>query len=296
MIERPLEIITFAAETPGKRLLVLGGVHGNEPCGPIAIRRAAALLGSGELQLREGQVTFVPVCNPRAAAENRRYVESNLNRRLVPKADPRTYEDRLGNILCPLLESCDVLLDLHSYNAGGEAFMFVDASDAEACAYAASLGPRTLMSGFAAAYATSGRNPATDPDEATGTREYALRHGAIGVTLECGQHRDPQSPDIAYSAILNALAYLGMAGVPAETGPSLLPRRMVTLERVYYRDGEGAFARSWQHLEAVAKDQIIAVQTDGMVHRAPADGVIVFPDPGTPLNEEWFYFGTEKRL
>ena len=35
----PLETVSFIGLRPGPKLIVTGAVHGNEPCGPTAIRR-----------------------------------------------------------------------------------------------------------------------------------------------------------------------------------------------------------------------------------------------------------------
>jgi uncharacterized protein len=34
--------------------------------------------------------------------------------------------------------------------------------------------------------------------------------GGYAVTLECGQHADPNSPEVGWQAIHNALAHLGL--------------------------------------------------------------------------------------
>mgnify|MGYP005605793933 CR=1 FL=1 len=40
-------------------------------------------------------------------------IERNLNRPLLPGASPQDNEDRIANVLCPLLAGHDLLLDLH---------------------------------------------------------------------------------------------------------------------------------------------------------------------------------------
>src|ERR1700743_2723936 len=111
--------VTFAGLEPGPKFLVLGAVHGNEKCGTVAIRRVIEDIEAGRLPILKGQVTFVPIANPRAFDLDQRYAERNLNRYLVPMQNPDCYEAKLGNILCPMLAACDVLLDIHSYTVGG---------------------------------------------------------------------------------------------------------------------------------------------------------------------------------
>ena len=50
-----LRIHTFASLNPGPRLLVMGGVHGDETCGTVGIERVLAELDSGALRLLRRQ-------------------------------------------------------------------------------------------------------------------------------------------------------------------------------------------------------------------------------------------------
>ncbi len=290
-----IHTVTYTAETPGPKLLVLGSVHGNETCGASAIRRVLAALDAGQLEITRGQVTFVPVCNPRAYEAGKRFVERDLNRYLVPMESPDCYEARLGNILCPLLAECDALLDIHSYTIGGEAFVVMDASGSKAeHDFAACLGGDVALLGWSEAYAASGRASATPSEESTGTVQYARRFGALAATIECGQHNASQSPDIAYRAIRNALAHLGMVADEAVAAPATKLRR-ITMTRVYYRDEPGELAKTWHNFERVVAGQPMAVFGSGATWLAPEDGVIILPKPNADVGEEWFYFGVENK-
>ena len=125
MAHDSLRIHTVASLNPGPRLLVLGGVHGDETCGSAGIERVLAELDSGALQLVRGQLTLVPVANPLARARLAREGERNLNRSFRPAQLPADNEDRITNVLCPLLEAHEVLLDLHSFQSAGEPFAMI---------------------------------------------------------------------------------------------------------------------------------------------------------------------------
>ncbi len=290
-VSSTIKHVTYSSQRYGPALLVLGGVHGNETCGPAAINRVLAELDSGAVTLARGQVTFVPVCNPEAARQDKRFVERNLNRFLVPVEAPDTYEARLGNLLCPLLEQCDVLLDLHSYSSGDLPFVFVDQNEnLEERAFAKALGPENMVTGWEQAYAAAGRKPPQNPDEPTGTTEYARRFGAIGVTLECGQHKAADAPQTAYAAIHNAMRHLGLI-----ESPGLKPagKRLVTVRTVIYRQREGRFPKAWKNLAPVSAGEAIAIYEDGETLTAPVDGFLIMPHEDTPIATEWYYFGTE---
>ena len=305
---------TFHGLAPGPRLIVLGAVHGNETCGTRAIERVLAELDAGSLRIARGCVTFVPVTNPLAYARADRAGERNLNRRLRPNAAPRDFEDRIANVLCPLLAAHDALLDLHSFHTPGEPFAMVGPRDnagpleaftraAEEEALALRLGPRRLVEGWLDAYAAgvasrlqrvqaNGATLDADPAYGVGTTEYMRSVGGIAITLECGQHADPQAPQIAYAAIRNTLAHLGL--VDAQSPPPRADIQLLRLHDVTDRDAEGdGFERAWASFDPVAAGDAIARRADGSVLRAPSDGFIVFPNPAAAPGSEWFYFARE---
>ena len=302
---------TFQGLDPGPRLIVLGAVHGNETCGTRATLRVLAELDAGLLRIVRGSVTFVPVANPLAYANAQRGGDRNLNRRLRPNPAPRDFEDRIANALCPLLAAHDALLDLHSFHTAGEPFAMLGPRDnagpleafaraAEEEALALRLGPRRLVEGWLDAYAggvasrlqrvqTSGAALDADPAYGIGTTEYMRSVGGIAITLECGQHADPQAPQIGYAAIVNTLAHLGLVDAPAPAARADVA--LLRLQDVTDRDAEGdAFERAWSSFDPVAAGEPIARRADGTLLRAPADGFIVFPNPQAAPGSEWFYF------
>lgn len=60
-----LRLHQYLGLEPGPRFLVTAAVHGNETCGTRALARLIAALDSGQLRLLKGQLTLVPVTNPR---------------------------------------------------------------------------------------------------------------------------------------------------------------------------------------------------------------------------------------
>ena len=111
------------------RLIVTGAVHGNETAGTRGIERVLGEIERGEIAITRGTVTFVPVCNPLAYLHGRRMGDRNLNRRLQPTATPRDNEDRIANVLCPLMAEHEVLLDLHSFRSPGRPFVMRGPAD-----------------------------------------------------------------------------------------------------------------------------------------------------------------------
>lgn len=298
--------------SPGPRLLITGAIHGNERCGTEAIHRVMAELDSGTLSIRSGLVTFVPIANPLAYASNTRNGDRNLNRHLFPTSTPQDYEDHVANWLCPLLARHDVLLDLHSFNAPGEPLVMVGPRNNDGPlepfqhaqherALARRLGVRRFVDGWLRTYADGVQRRVPDPQQqqavlryGVGTTEYMRSTGGYALTLECGQHDDPQAPEVAYRAILNSLAFLGLIDAPSP--PAIAPERMEALSMVAVTDkiwADDRFTREWSSFDAVAKGEQIGVRADGTPVLAAFDGRILFPDSAAVAGGEWYYLARE---
>lgn len=298
---------TFTSVQPGARLIVLGAVHGNETCGTQAIRRVVAEIESGHLKLLAGSVTFVPITNPLAYANHRRMGDRNLNRNLAPTDTPVEFEDRIANWLCPQLVQHDVLLDLHSFHTAGQPFVMLGPEDnagvlepfaraAEETALALRLGVGRFVDGWLDTYAAGvARRVAAgvvareaDARYGIGTTEYMRAQGGIALTLECGQHDDPAAPDVAWRAIRNTLAHLGIsdAAAPSPVANTEALRLYAVIDRTHADD---RFARPWASFDPVRAGDVIGTRHDGTAVTAEADGYVVFPNPAALPGQEWFY-------
>ncbi len=302
-----LKTISYAGFEAGPRLVVLGAVHGNETCGTVAIGRVIAELDAGTLAIACGNLTFVPVTNPLAYSRRSRAGDRNLNRNLFPRDAPADFEDRIANRLCPLLSQHDVLLDLHSTRAATQPFAMLgprnNSGNVEPFAHAEReralarvLGVGRFVEGWLGTYADGVRRRREsgvgglegDWRYGVGTTEYMRSVGGYALTLECGQHEDPSSPQVAYRAIRNALAFLGLVRGPA---PQPVSRyEALRLEEVVDRKhGGDRFERAWSSFDRIAKDEVIATRHDGSRIVARKDGWILFPDDKAQPGHEWFY-------
>lgn len=310
----PFQATTFTAIQPGQRLLVTGAVHGNELAGTHGIRRVIAEIESGALDIARGTVTFVPITNPKAYALKRRVGDRNLNRNLQPTDTPTEFEDHIANWLCPLMAKHDVLLDLHSFQAQGQAFVMVgpenNAGALEPTAHgdterdwALRLGVKRAVDGWLSTYAlgveerrvraatqnpTAGKRHDLDSKYGVGTTEYMRSTGGMALTLECGQHDDPHGPEVAYRAIRNTLALFGLSDDP-KPAPATDVEGLHLGTVVDKFDKADAFARAWQSFDALKTGDVIGTRANGDVVRAPRDGYIVFPNAVAEANHEWFY-------
>ena len=300
--------VTYQGLGDGPRLMVTGAVHGNETCGTQGITRVLQEIDSGQLPIERGTVTFVPITNPLAYAKKDRAGDRNLNRNLVPTDSPRDFEDHVANWLCPLLAQHEVLLDLHSTRAKSQPFAMLGPPDNDGPlepfehsraerSLAKVLGAARFVEGWLSTYEKGvkrrvaqglGSELNRDPKYGIGTTEYMRSTGGYAITLECGQHEDPNSPEVAYRAIRNALVHLGItsgaAPVAVEKYESL--RIHEVIDRVHPGDN---FAREWSSFDRLAKGELIGTRHDGSEVRAHHDGWILFPDAKAQPGHEWFY-------
>ncbi|WP_341918383.1 succinylglutamate desuccinylase/aspartoacylase family protein [Polaromonas sp. YR568] len=310
---------TFHGLAPGPKLLVLGAVHGNEVCGAKAITQLLQDIDNGQLNIERGTVTFVPVTNPLAYQLKQRTGDRNLNRNMAPSAIPQDFEDRIANVLCPLLDAHDVLLDLHSFHTGGAPFVMIGPqnnngtlepfSQAEAeMQLALCTGAPRIVEGWLDTYARGVSRRAAappvagaaraltlaiNPNYGVGTTEYMRSRGGYGVTLECGQHDDPQGVQVARNAILQTLALLGMVSQPMEA--STAERKILRLVDVTDREHAGdSFSREWRSFDAVQAGELIGMRHSGEEVKAPHDGFVVFPNPRAEPGQEWFYMARRR--
>lgn len=308
---------TFTATKPGPSLVVLGAVHGNEVAGTQAILKFIGEFTRGERTLLAGRVTFVPITNPLAYNRKQRNGDRNLNRNLTPTDTPVDFEDHIASWLCPLLAQHDVLLDIHSFQRGDRPFALFGPPDnrtrLQAFKHARAerelalrLGVDRFVDGWLETYAkgvkarvahlkktgSSGNGLNTDPRYGMGTTECMRASGGYAVTLECGQHDDPNGPNVAYTAIENTLAHLGLTKAPA-VQPVQQYQHLSLVEVVDKQHADDSFVRPWLSFDPVRKGELIGMRITGEEVRASRDGFIVFPNTASQAGQEWFYMALQ---
>lgn len=284
---------TFLYESPdptsGPRVLIFGAIHGDEHCGPIAIRKIMKDLDGGILSIRTGSVRFVPVCNSKAYASTSRIHKENLNRIFKKTQKPSTYEEELANELCSLVDECDVLLDIHSSFVPAPSNLFVDYPTPQNVAFANALNAEYQVYDWPKVYEN---NPFEFP--AWTTDKYAHTAGKIGLLVECGKHDDPESEKLAEQYVLDTLSHFGLIQKPLSRTNNTSTH--VYMKKIFQRDSaEDTFTRSWNHLDVVPKNTVIAKRASGEKIIASHDSYILFPKDYAVVGGEWFYLGSASK-
>lgn len=272
---------------PGTTLIVVGGVHGNEPAGALALPRVVARLGEHGPRAIAGE--FLALAgNVQALARNRRFLREDLNRIWLPerlarvRAATEGLEDEdeelaaLDREIARALERARgpvVVFDVHSVSGPGPAFVTLD--DTLANRAVAFRIPSPCVLGL--------------EEELPGTlTDYFVRAGVTSFGFESGQLYDPRSVARAEAAIWLVLAATGL--IQAAEWPEVaagrrlleddrdgLPGVVEVRHRHAVRPGDGFRMRpgytSFQHIRA---GEVLAEQAAGPVH-APCDGLILMP-------------------
>jgi predicted deacylase len=279
-----LKTFHYKGDNTGPHLLLTGAVHGNEVAGPIALNKLIGLLDNGDITIQNGEVTIIPICNPRAYDQDVRFTEENLNRLIRKTDNPQSYEDHLSQEFIPYIDACDYMLDIHSTHMPDDVpFSFMDENHTKCVEFAKITGMQTLLVGWENVY----------QDEDFSTEAYANSMGKTALTLECGYHKSDEAGTIAWNAIMNGLNFLGMIH-PSNDIKSTNHKIYRFIDKVMADDND-RFAQDWKHLSPVAKGDIIYYQKGTLPIHADQNGYILIPNNDAKAGMELYYFGIKEQ-
>ncbi|MBT6695223.1 MAG: aspartoacylase [Gemmatimonadales bacterium] len=271
----------------GPTLICVGGIHGNEPAGVLALERVLETL-----QGRAGRVDgeFVALAGNRSAlAEKKRFLDRDLNRAWTDerlerlRGDDGLNGDTEDREQVELLQALDdavtdsrgpvYLLDLHT--TSGTRGMFSTFGDslpnrdfAEHIPVPMVLGLEELVEGTLLG--------------------FLGEHGLVAIAVESGQHDEPLAIDRAEAAIWIAIRTAGLlaeADVPeARQGQEMLRResrglpRAVEMRYKYDVSPELEFSMEpgYENFQSVSQGETIAHDREGDVVLSE-NGILLMP-------------------
>ena len=275
LTDLPRELGRSVGRQPGPTLICLGGLHGNEPAGVLAIHRVLSSLRSRAETLRGEFVGLVG--NRQALASHRRFIDHDLNRawnserlaRLLKSPRIGETEDReqleLDATIQRILDEAPgrvFLLDLHTFSGPGSAFAILD--DTLPNREMAMDFPVPLVLGL--------------EEELSGTlASHLTAQGVTVLGFESGQHDDAGSVDGAVAAIWLALDSCGLlegeSRRRAEKARILLEEQSestVGIVEVLYRhpiDSQDGFSMvpGFKSFQNVVEGQLLGKGSDGAI-------------------------------
>lgn len=249
-------LVTKSGDNPGKTVTIIGGLHGNETGGILALKRTIS-----DLKIASGKVNFI-FGNPRAIERGVRFTEMNLNRAFKEEKDLRpeeirSYERNRAIEIEGILRQSDALLDIHSSETpNSPPFIICDKAE---IAIANKLPFRIATFGW-------------DNLESGSTDHFMHNLGKIGICVECGTNGDPKSADKAYEAILSFLKIFNVID-----GKDIRPdyQQVFNCKYIYITKFNFRPIRSFQDFEPVKKGENIGFDGDKVI-KAEFDGFILF--------------------
>ncbi|WP_420458385.1 succinylglutamate desuccinylase/aspartoacylase family protein [Neolewinella sp.] len=290
--ESPRVIGHYIGEERGPLVVAIGGIHGNEPAGVLALEQLFDLLREeplvnpgfsfrGELLALRGNLA--------ALRSGHRYIDTDLNRIWNPgtRREQATSEDReLDGLLAAIAHALDetpaselILLDLHTTTAAGGVFA-VTGDDRPSLLLATELGVPVIkgmlsnLQGTTLSYFRGG--------------EFDFEQPSRAITFEAGAHTDPTSVERALAATVNLLRSVGCVRTEdvsthheetlrraAAGAPPLL--ELAYVHRIDRSDREDfAMRPGYANFQPVSEGTVLADDASGPL-AAPCSGYLLMP-------------------
>ncbi len=286
-------VTSFDSGAPGPHAVLTALVHGNELCGAIALdflfRQNVRPL-KGRLTLAFANIAAYESFDPEAPNASR-YLDEDFNR--VWSADtlegPRdSRELRRARELRPLIDSADLLLDIHSMQHATAPLMMAGPL-AKGRRLAREVGvPQTVVS---------------DPGHAAGTRmrDYAdfglAESDKNALLVECGQHWEKSSGSVAMETALRFLLHTGVvdAGFAVPHLPKEPPPAQAFIEvtgPATIETDSFTFTQDFRGMEVIAKGGTVIGHDGGRAVTTPYDEcVLIMPSRRLRRGESAVRFG-----
>ena len=270
IIKKENSIIKKTGDLPGKTLAVFAGVHGNEKAGVFALQKILK-----EIKITKGVVYFV-FANLQAIEKDARCIEKNLNRCFLKGNTGVTYEDKRAQELMPVLDECDVLLDLHASPAKKTIpFIICEKNSLD------------IIKNFDFEIVSFGWNTI----EPGATDGYMNEQGKIGICLECGLlHESENKANLAEKSVYQFLQYFD--AIDSEIPFSNYKQKVLQVKKAIKKKSEDfKFVRSFDDFEKLEEDELIA--SDGNEkYYAKKNECILFANPkNKKIGDEVFIIG-----
>jgi len=205
----------YHGDKTGPFLICIGGIHGNEPAGILAIKEVLRLLGQEKSHFPDFTYhgTFLGIRgNLEALRQKKRFIDRDLNRmltheeidhfkqkppELLLQEEKESLEllDLIASAIQEASPSLTLILDLHTTTASGGVFS-IAADDEMSLALATGLHIPVIL-GFASGLKGTTIDYFNNPVE-----------NIHCVVFEAGQHEDAESVDRTVSAIINCMRAL----------------------------------------------------------------------------------------
>lgn len=262
-------IVKKVGSLPGKTVAIFAGIHGNEKVGVLALERL-----SKELVIKSG-VVYLVYANPPAVEADKRFVHKNINRLFSQdsvEGENDSYEDVRARELMKLLDGCDAVLDIHSYNSEtGDQFAFCEPNGYD------------IIKKMDFPIIVSRNKP--DPKLPSTTVMGYMNKIGVGICIECGtSNKAEQFVDLALKSAYQFLQYFGNidTSVPYDN----VAHKFIKSDRMLYKKNDAfRFVKDFKDFEPLPANEPFAFDGDEPLI-AGENECIFFPRPNVPVGGE----------
>ena len=269
-------VVSHAAAAPGPHVVVLAVVHGNEIAGAIALERllAAGLRPErGRLSLCFANLDAFDRFDPEQPTASR-FVDEDFNRIWDPgllDGTSRSVELIRARELRPLVDSADLLLDLHSMLWPSDPLILTPPTT-----QSRALGLRVGVPGLVVA----------DSGHADGRRiidypRFAEASGAAAILVEAGPHWEEPTVEAVTASIARLLRVAGTVGAhPAlPAARPVRPTRLAEVTATVTAETAGfAFVQPWRGGDVLPhRNTLIALDGTAEIRTPYDDCLLVMP-------------------
>jgi len=266
-MESNIKVIEKVGKNPGKHVVIMAGVHGNEVCGYRAFDELIP-----EINIENGITTFI-YANLEASRQNKRFVEYNLNRCFLddqPAEIANSLEGKTAKEIMPFLNGAYALLDIHSSDSSGSLkYIFCERN---AFATISPFNIERVILGI----------DKTHPGSSDG---YMYNKNKIGICVECGLHGERGSVETAKENIVKFL--IGVGNISGDRGASV-PKEIFETSYIYKnKNGPFKLAGEFRDFDEIKERTLIGYDGDKSIYVDKGD-TVMFPDEPKNIGNECF--------
>ncbi len=248
-------------------------IHGNEICGPWAIKELLQSIQANKFVLKHGKLCLI-LCNldafdrfNPADLHASRFVEEDMNR--VWSSDKlqsaSTLERTRAKVLLPFLAQADYLLDLHSMHDPGDPLLLTGLSRKD-FEFAQNLKlPGHII---------------VDAGHSEGVRLRDYKPEATALLVECGFHLAASSKVVAKQSVARFLLAIGQAetsmfdeswALDELENSKFVSKEVAVTHAIVAKTNGLKFKEEWQNMQTLPKEgQLLAVDGN-TIFRTPYD-------------------------
>lgn len=277
---------TYDSGKPGPHVMVNAVTHGNELCGAIVVDflfREGVRPTRGKLTLGFANYRAMLSFDARFPGLSR-YVDEDFNRLWSPDVldgERNSDELRRAREMRPLIDTVDLLLDIHSMQTSAPALMLA--------------GPLEKGRQLAAAVGVP-ENVVSDEGHAAGRRmrDYAdfgnPDSPKNALLVECGQHWEKASADVAMQTTLRFLKHCDVvdhAFLDAHITPNPAPQKFITVTEAVTIEHDGfEFVDEFSGMEVIPKAGTVIAHDGPKPVKTPYDDcVLIMPSRRTAAGQ-----------